>query len=374
MYPLKVTKYAVAILSLASFLPISAQHTKILSDIKKDETGVVYRLPVTNLLITVTAEKRVTVPGPFYQYAQKYAGSESPVTAELTSWRVQDVKVASYGTASDRESYLMQLKPKSLAYVGVAEDGMLLSINTPPTEPYAPSEIPARQTVSATGVVEQHPIDDYLQYVSEDFLTSVSKAKQAELLGETLNEARAAYRELSLGTSDNQPSTPEELDIMLAALERQITAILEAFNGYSYTETVAHSYTVTPGAEGKKVLCRLSDYTGFTDADDYSGAPIYITVNVTKRASTPRNAEGMPHELPKDAVIYRIPGEARVSITFEGEELYSAIIPMAQYGVNFGLDPKLFTNKKSPSHATFSPVTGALIDVADGLDPKPSQP
>lgn len=358
-------KIILAICFLFGVSTAFAQQTQMLKGAKSNEYGIVYHLPVTNLQITLTAERTVGVPGPFYQYAKKAIGSENPVVDESVNWRIIDVAATTYGTANAKESYLMQLKPKSLTYVGVANDGMLLSINTPPATPYRPSEAMGVQSIQEVpGVVVRHAITDYLQYVTEDFLTSVSKGKQAELLAEILAETREEYHELSTGASDNQPESAEALDIMLATLERKIEAITEAFNGYTYSERVSRSYTYTPTSDGRSVLCRLSDFDGFTDASDYAGAPIHISTKVTQRASIPRDAEGEPFVLPKDAVIYRIPGEAAVTISYEGEDLYRANFAMSQFGVNFGLNPKLFTDKKAPSQATFDAATGALIEVS----------
>ena len=36
---------------------------------------------------------------------------------------------------------------------------------------------------------------------------------------------------------------------------------------------------------------------------------------------------------------------------------------LAQAGVVFGLDPKLFTDKRAPSKALFDPTTGALVEL-----------
>ncbi len=36
---------------------------------------------------------------------------------------------------------------------------------------------------------------------------------------------------------------------------------------------------------------------------------------------------------------------------------------MAQYGVVFGLDPSLFTNKREPAYLHFNPLTGAVREL-----------
>ena len=54
--------------------------------------------------------------------------------------------------------------------------------------------------------------------------------------------------------------------------------------------------------------------------------------------------------------------EAKVTVTLtDGKKtLFKGELPVAQFGVIFGLDPSLFTDKKNPSCVTFYPQTGAI--------------
>jgi len=61
--------------------------------------------------------------------------------------------------------------------------------------------------------------------------------------------------------------------------------------------------------------------------------------------------------------MYCIPGAADISIVLKGNTLFSKNIDFAQYGVLFGLNPALFTDKKEPSYAVFDSVTGALKEI-----------
>ncbi|MDE6077752.1 MAG: DUF4831 family protein, partial [Muribaculaceae bacterium] len=45
------------------------------------------------------------------------------------------------------------------------------------------------------------------------------------------------------------------------------------------------------------------------------------------------------------------------------KNIFSQEFDMAQFGVVFGLNPTLFTDKKAPSYAVFDPATGALREI-----------
>ena len=67
--------------------------------------------------------------------------------------------------------------------------------------------------------------------------------------------------------------------------------------------------------------------------------------------------------MPKDGVAYCIPGKAEVSVTYNNKVYCKTQVQVAQFGVIFGLDPSLFTDKKSPSYVIFYPETGAIREI-----------
>ncbi|MDE5551972.1 MAG: DUF4831 family protein, partial [Muribaculaceae bacterium] len=119
-------------ITLVSYIPMTAQQTRILTAEKHNEYGLVYSLPITALEIEVTARKEVLTAGPYAAYARKYIGTDKVITHDAERWTITDVKVKTYGTLDTDAKYIMQLKPGALTFIGVSEDGMLLSINKEP--------------------------------------------------------------------------------------------------------------------------------------------------------------------------------------------------------------------------------------------------
>lgn len=335
-----------------------AQQTKLLTAEKHNEYGLVYTLPKTVFEIEVTATREVRKAGPYYQYAKKYMGTDKVIKDDAEIWTLQSVRMRPYGVPDTQYRYLMQLKAGALTYIGVDEDGMLLTINCNP-------ETPEGSLKPAPKVREGEQLKDreYLQYVDEDFIASQSTAKQAQMLAENLMEIRESKLALTRGTADNMPTDGRQLEIMLNSLAHQEAALSAAFLGNATKETVTRSFTFTPDEEGRSVLFRMSDFAGFVDAEDYSGDPVYVNVAVTSRGELPVDAKGETKRLPKDAVAYCVPGAAEITLSFKGKELSSGEYEIAQYGVVFGLDPGLFTDKKAPSYAVFDSATGALKEI-----------
>lgn len=342
-------------------VPAFPQQTKILTAEKHNEYGLVYSLPTTALRVTVTARRETSKAGPFRQYAGRFLGSSKVVENDAVVWTITDVEVEPFGVSDGDTQYLMQLKAGATTYLGVASDGMLLSINTRP-------EIPddnADGSIQQQGVVIQSSggVDDYLQYADLDFVSAQNSMRQAEMLGASLMDVRDAYLSLTRGTADNMPTDGRQLELMLASLKEQEGAFIRAFNGAVTVEEFSRQFVYIPDEDGEEILFRMSDFNGIVDPEDYSGVPVYVRTEVLKEGTLPLDINGEPKKFPKDGVVYAIPGVANISIYTASKPLFDGDFEFAQFGTTFALAPSLFTDKKAPSYARFSPVTGAIIEI-----------
>ena len=354
---MKKTISALALLLAAS--SAWSQATKVLTAEKSNEYGLVYSLPTTALEVEVAARHEVGKKGPFYLYAKKSIGTDKAIAEDYEKWEITEVKVRPYGVTDSGTQYLMQLRPGAVTSITVDANGMLLAINKDADAPKGATGQPEAQA----GSVKWPTGNEYLDFVDEDFVASKSSAKQAQLLAESLMEVRESKLALTRGTADVMPADGKQMELMLASLGQQEAAMTAAFTGSVTSETVTRKFTFIPEGDGKQILFRMSDFAGFVDADDLSGDPIYIGIETLNQATVPVDAKGEPKKLPKNAIIYNIPGSAMVSISALGKKLYEKEIQMAQMGMTFGLDPALFTDKKEPSFAVFDPVTGALLEI-----------
>lgn len=354
-----ILRLCFCVLCMVAILPVAAQQTRLLTADKSNDYGVVYQLPQTGIEVTATATRTVSKAGPFFRYAAKFIGTDKVVREDNIKWELTAIGLDTYGVADPEATYVMQLKPGSAVAVAVAEDGMLLGINTEPEAPRVPVAYRPKAPAEA-----EKPIEEYLQYVDEDFLACQSTYKQAEMLASNLMDIREARIALTRGTAETMPTDGRQLEIMLANLQNQEDAIKRAFTGEVTTETYVRSYTLIPSEEGESILFRMSDFAGFVEPDDLSGSPVRLSLKITSEAETPLDAKGEPKKLPKDAVAYNVPATGEVSISHEGKTLAKKSFEFGQFGITFGLQPSLFSDKKEPYEATFSPESGALRRLA----------
>lgn len=347
------------LLVLVAVAGAQAQQTRLLTPDKYSDYGLVYALPNTAFEVELTARHTVRQAGPFRQFAPKYVGTDKVITADSESWELTGVRLRTYGVANDSAIYRMQLKAGQTLTLCVADDGMLLGVNAE-LEPEAGwDDLQNPEPLLMPSATE------YLQYVGEEFSSARSDARRAALLAAGLNEVRQARLDLTRGTADNLPTDGAQLDLMLKSLTHQEELLLNAFRGREMTETRSARFTLVPGEEGRYVLARLNPYTGFVNRDDLSGDPVYLDIRVTEKPEIPKDEKGQEGRLPRDGVMYMLPGTAEISIQWQGRELFSTTAEMAQYGIPFAIDPALFTNRKAPAAAIFNPATGALRSLGE---------
>ena len=156
----------------------------------------------------------------------------------------------------------------------------------------------------------------------------------------------------------------EALKLIMAQLDEQERALMALFCGRERTETVTKVIDYCPTEDvDREVLFRMSDYDGVVKSDNLGGEPVYISVKITRQGELPVDEKGEAKKLPKNAVMYNIPGQARVTLRYDGHDIFSKEFDVSQFGIDFGLDPSMFTNKKTPNYLLFYPETGAIKEI-----------
>ena len=350
-------KYALLSLCLLFTTSIGfAQETKRLTADKHNEYGLIFSLPQTHLDLEVVATKTIRKAGPYYQYAEKYLGIPGAITQDSESWSLTSVKVNPYGVPDPEEQYLMQFKSGSDGYIVLDENGLLLSINT---EPVVDTIVPIEPKAKKKSPLDNH---DYAKVYSEELLMSASTAKMAEVAAKQIYRIRESRLDLLTGDVDKMPADGDSFKLIIAQLDAQEAALTALFLGTKSVERVVKRVEYCPEDDVEsEILFRFSDFLGFVDADDLSGAPVSISVTVTEKGEYPVDNKGNIVELPKKALAYTIPGKAVIAISYDGRTYVEEELPIAQLGVVYGLDSSWFVDKKAPANAVFDATTGALL-------------
>lgn len=347
-----------AFVATCSFSAV-AQTTQKLTAAKVNEYGLIYSLPNTTVDITLEAERTVKTPGEFFRYAKKYLGQE-PITESSSQYVLKDVIVTPRGVTNPEERYLVQFKPGSTPFMIVNDANMPLSVNCETTEQFEAPILPTPRKAEPT-ILE---LPAAKQAITAEMQQSPSSAKRAELTAARIYELREIRSDILSGQAENMPSDGKAMQLVLDNLSAQEEALTAMFLGTVSTSTNVTTVSFTPGdTNPREVIARLSMTDGFVSPENLSGAPIYLDLAVTERGKLPINEKGEEKRFPKGGLAYRIPGKAELTITYLGEHVAQKSFDVAQYGVVFGLDPSIFTDKKAPAYVTFNPLTGAIMEI-----------
>lgn len=340
----------------AALAPAAArgQSTQKFTAAKHNEYGLVYSLPTTHIRVWATTERTVCKAGPFHNYAKKYLGNVDVVTADTELWEIKSVSLSSFGVPNPDNSYLMQFKSGSAPYLVLSESGLPLSINEDAVE-YTPAtpEIPQ---------AESSRLDNnaFANSLPVELLAAQSTAKRAEIAAQMIYKLRESRTAYVTGDVDQMPDGAA-LKIILEHIDEQEKDLIALFCGTTQKSTVVAEFDYLPEDEtDDEVIFRLSDTNGIVGEDDLSGDPVRLSLTIDARGEMPVDDKGVTKKIPKGAVMYNIPGSATVSISYQGKTLCEKRVEVAQFGIDFGLDPDMFTDKKHPAFLLFHPETGGI--------------
>lgn len=344
--------------SMVWVIPVFSQETQRFTANKHNEYGLVYSLPVTHLNIEVEAVSTIKKAGPYYKYAKKYLGVSDVISSDSQTWDIKEVAVTPLGVPDKQNEYLMQLKGGSVPFLILDSEGLPLSINAEVDEAVVKRK---RNQYADKSVLEGN---DYASVFSEDMVASESTMKRAEAAAAKIFELRESRNDLVSGNADKMPPDGASLKLMLDELNRQEEVLTAMFKGTVQTETRVFRFDYLPADDVKnEIVFRVSDYNGIVGKGDLSGEPVYLTLKILEKGELPVDEKGEVKKMPKNAVVYNIPGRANVKLSYRGKTIANETVQVAQFGVVFGLDPKMFIDKKSPAYVIFNPESGSIKEI-----------
>lgn len=355
----KVLSVVVAI--IISISGLVAQTTQKLTATKASEYGLIYNLPMTVLDVTIEAQKVVKQPGEYFKYAKKYLDADNAIAEPSQSWSLKSITVNARGVSNPNEKYLVQFKKGTAPYIIVNEENFPLAINT--------DKVPTLETVQLPVAKEAEPTaletPAATQVMSQEMLQSQSSAKRAELAASQIYALRQSRTDLITGQSEQMPPDGQAMQLVLDNIAQQEAALTAMFMGTEQYSTDVKTFTIVPDTLDRQIIiARLSSLKGIVDSQDLSGDPIYVTVNVAEKGVMPINEKtGLAKTFPKGGIAYRIPGKATVNVEYNGKDIFQSIFNVAQYGVVFGIDPTMITDRKVSAYIIFDPLTGAIKEI-----------
>lgn len=343
--------------------PLSAETTQKLSATKANEYALVYSLPNTVIDITLETEKTVRTPGEFFNYAKRILNVDNPVAQPSVDYTLKSVTVTTRGIPDPERRYAVKFSAGATPFMILSADEVPLAVNTEETRTQAAVTLPVAQKAAPTPLQTQAA----RQVMTEEMLRSQSTLKRAQIAAEQLYALRQSRSDLLTGQADQMPPDGQAMQLVLDNLNAQEAALTAMFLGTEQTSTEVTTISFTPTAADNditsKVIARISSVDGIVAPDNLSGAPVTLSYKVISRGEMPANEKGLPLAFPKNGFAYCIPGTAQITISYDGKEFAQKAITVAQAGIDYGVAPNSFTDKKAPVYMILDPATGAAVEI-----------
>jgi hypothetical protein len=336
-----------------------AQNKSYVTNIKDanslENNAAVYALPRSILNITLKARRTTTVPGPFYEYADKYLGIQNVPDSENTEWDILAVEIDIYQEADPE--YFFSVSSKRINNLNhmlsrLAKDSLILF----PEQFFKKHSFPEPDTSFNKKIhywdlsVKRnfHFVDDttyknvfkdsiYITVpVIKEKLVQKAQEDKAEEAANYIIKIRKRKFKLLSGQYDYMPEG-EALEVAVKELNKLENEYLSLFTGKSYVEHFKKTYQYIPDNSrkiSKEILCRFSAARGFVDSREVRGKPVIIEIEDKDRTIYLEKTVVPENEvLTGSYVQVRLPDLADIKVVLGDNILNLTKAPVFQYGI-----------------------------------------
>ena len=331
---------------------------KIENSTQISDSGIIYALPRTNLKFDIRAAKTDIIPGPYYEYAEKYMGIENVPKEENSVWQITNISISIYNDIDPNQYYILEPSGKmNIDFNKLIKNGNVLPVNKSvennfPNSFYGVSNSENEVVftdLSLTKYIGEEKITYYKRVQRDSLFAKVPVTKTQSVYKSFEDKAEEAANfifmirekrfELLTGMADFYPEG-NSLDVAIKELNRLENEYLALFIGKRFTSNYSAGFEFTPTEKELSqpyILFRFNEDKGVLPPNDLRGRPIIVelekkdqTKNLSFLMSDQINREGTEYY---NKLFYRIPDLVQVKV-FEGNTLLaSRKVNVEQYGI-----------------------------------------
>lgn len=309
----------------------------------------VYYLPQTVLEVAFTLSKGEYTPGPYAAYAESLLGIAGDAPQQGTYWGIDSIAITAVQEPDYAQAFAVKISRKAAdgEWLKLSRMGVLLPANAAPRAaserevgvaelpgwPAFTDLSPAQFVADKSSIfysTVQHDTTFVRVPVQRSVVVKETVAEKAKQAADLIFSLRKKRVELISGDAEI-PAAQNVLRDMLSSINQLEAQYLSLFIGrWEYSKQTARlRYTPTPEASSS-MLCRFSKQSGIRPMQELAATPVLITVTPLEGAAAlPDDAQLKPL---RNALYYRPPRMAEVTITLLRDKLASVRVPLAQFG------------------------------------------
>lgn len=345
---LKAAAIIAAAIFTATNMPATAQ------DAVNPTGTVIYSLPKTSVHLTVTAEKKSFLAGPYAKYAQKYLGNAA-TTENSTSFSIKAVDLTPFIEADTGHTYSVAITAKDAgasnflqfcsqglvaipdSYTGRSESWRFPSIAS--NDAFTGKEVSGNLTSATTTLYKNEVTEDGFRKVAvqQNEVVEKSLENKAAEAAQTIFNLRKSRVQIITGDTDATFSG-EALKAAIDEITRLEEQYLTLFYGLTETSFQTMNFDVLPTSGNQKqmyVAFRISDTDGLLPASDTDGRPVVLQLIKDSDITVGNFAadEGKTVKLKQTkSISYRTPATVTAKLYDGADMIMQTRFPVYQLG------------------------------------------
>ncbi len=334
--------------------PLQFRVTPLGKEPAKVKEQYVYALPQTVLKVEVTVRELRSIPGPYWEYAEKYLGLKEVVKTKSSKWNIWDVNISQHGELDPQHFYSLNVMAGEMdegSLLPYLEQGILLKgtetihesvkgngLQSTSRDNYTRYEDlgvsnnfeERTETMYKTIVTDTAFVEVPVQRTVVEQKSSATKAKEA---ADFLLELRTRRFEMLTGEYEVFPDG-EAMGASIQKLDQMEASYLSLFTGKTITRVVKRTWFIVPepGAEPSGYpLEYFSNQLGFVPAAINEGQALEVVIS--PMGKTIRiGGYFSANSVPVNALLYRIPDLAELKVMLGEQALTTHRITIYQSG------------------------------------------
>lgn len=356
--PMKKSFFYIAIAALlggcATTDPLQLRVTPLGKEPAKVKDQYVYALPQTVLKVEVTLREIRSIPGPYWEYAEKYLGLKEVVKTKSSQWSIWDVAIAQHQELDPQHFYSLNVMEGELneeSLLPYLEEGIVLqgtetiheSVKGNGLQSTSRDNFVRYEDLGVSNNFEERTETMYKTIVTDTAFVEVpvqrtvveqkSSATKAKEAADFLLELRTRRFEMLTGEYEVYPDG-EAMGASIQKLDQMEASYLSLFTGKTITRVMKRTWFIVPesGSESSTYpLDAFSPQLGFVPVVMNEGQP--LDVMIRPMGKTIRiGGYFSANSVPPNALLYRVPDLTELKVMLGEQVLTTHRITIYQSG------------------------------------------
>ena len=345
---------ATMLTACATTEPVLVRVTPLGQEPAKTKEQLVYALPQSVLKVEVTLREVRSVPGPYWEYADKYLGLKEVVKTKSRRWNIWDVAIAQHQELDPQHFYSLNVLEGVFdggSMTPFLEQGIVMTGTETIHESIKGNGLQSTsrdnfiryddlgvnnnfeertETMYKTIVTDTAFVEVPVQRTVVEQKSSATKAKEA---ANFLLELRTRRFEMLTGEYEVYPDG-EAMGASIQKLDQMEASYLSLFTGKTITRVLKRTWFIVPeqGVDPSTYLLdSFSDLLGFVPPEMNEGQPLEVVIEPMGKTI---RAGGYfsPNSVPVNALLYRIPDLVELKVILGEQALSTHRISIYQSG------------------------------------------